>query len=307
MKLRNFFVLALIFALPLLAVSAYADTLGSANSYAVLATTAVTDGSINATTATVINGFSAASPTMGAVSCTGFVAGTGCTLGYGVVNGTTNLNNAAYTGALADSNAAYLALQNTTATGTFTCLGAGVGCLNNVAPGVYSSTLSSTGLNGTLTLAGGGDPNALWIFQFAAGLTTGTGSSVAVTGTGAGAGVYFQVGTQATLGQDSVLQGNFLAGTEIAFAPGAQINCGRAFTDTAAGTLVSFAGASSTPQVNQVSVDSCTNGSTSGLNGGTITTGPGGGTMVVATPEPGTFAFLSSGLALGLLMFRKLR
>jgi hypothetical protein len=288
-----------------LAVSARADILNTAASYAVLATTQVTDAQTGI--ATVINGFSATSPTMGAVSCTGFVLGTGCTLGSGVVNGAINLNNAPYTGALSDSNIAYTALSNTPDTGTFSCLGAG-SCLNNVAPGVYRSTLSSTLWNGALTLAGDGKPNDLWIFQFAAGLTTGTGSSVLVNGTGTGAGVYFQVGSQATLGQDSVLQGNFLAGTAIAFAPGAQITCGRAFTDTAAGTAVTFAGGSPTPQNNLVSVGPCTNGSTSGLNGGTLVTPPGGGPpVVVPTPEPGTFALLSSGLALGFLKRRKLR
>jgi hypothetical protein len=313
MRLRIFFVLVLVFVLPLLAVSARADILGAADTYAVLATTAVTDAQTGV--ATVINGFSATSPTMGAVSCTGFVLGNGCTSpGSGVVNGVTNLSNASYTAALADSNIAYTALSNTTDTGTFTCLGAG-SCLNNVAPGVYRSTLTSTLWSGALTLAGDGNPNDIWIFQFAAGLTTATGSSLLLSGTGTGAGVYFQVGSQATLGQDSVLQGNFLAGTSVVFAPGAQITCGRAFTDTAAGTAVTFAGGSPTPQNNLVSVGPCANGSTSGLNGGVLVPGgPGGvdtvgpGTGGATVPEPGTLALLSSGLlAMVLLAFRKSR
>src|ERR1700674_488223 len=224
MRLRIFFVLVLIFVLPLLAASAYADTLNTAASFAVLATTAVTDAQTG--TPTLINGFSAASPTMGALSCTGFAAPTGCTAppGSGVVVGTTHLGDATYLMALADSNTAYLALKNTTTIFNEvggTCLGALFGtcttAINNLTPGVYKFTDSVTYLSGALTLAGGGNPNALWIFQIGTGLTTTPNSSVAVNGTGTGAGLYWQVGTQATLGVNSVLQGNFLAGTSVVF------------------------------------------------------------------------------------------
>src|SRR5579864_7536247 len=145
--------------------------------------------------------------------------------------------------ALAASNTAYTALSNTPSTDNFTgsCLGSGVGCINNLAPGVYTSTLSATLLNGALTLDGGSNPDPVWIFQMAAGFTTASNSSVVVTGTGAAAaGVYFEVGTQATLGDNTVFRGNILAGSEVAFNPGAQITCGRAFTDSAGGTAVTF-------------------------------------------------------------------
>ena len=280
--------------IPLLAGNANADPLGLASPYAVLATTTVTDAS-GSGGATVITG------DMGAVSCTGFVLGTGCTTGFGTVSGTTNLSNALYSAALADSNTAYTALKNTPGAidETGQTLGS-AGTLSSLAPGVYSFS-STAALNGALTLAGGGDPNALWIFQIGTGLTTGTGSSIIVTGAGPGAGVYFEVGTQATLGDDTSFQGNILAGTAVVFDPGAQITCGRAFTDTAAGTSVTFAGASSTPLVNKVS-NTC-GASSSGWNGGTIS---GGG--LVPTPEPGTIALLLSGLfPVGLITLRKLR
>ena len=308
MRLRNFFVLVLVFVLPMLAVSARADILGAADTYAVLATTQVTNPATNLAD-TVITG------NMGDTSCTGFVLGTGCTLGFGTVSGTVNSGNAAWITALAASNAAYTSLQNTPSTVNFTgsCLGSGVGCINNLAPGVYSSTLSATLLNGALTLAGGSNSAPLWIFQMSAGFTTASNSSVLVTGTGAAsAGVYFVVGSQATLGDNTALQGNVLAGTEVAFDPGAQITCGRAFTDTAAGTAVTFAGnnpATTTGTPNKVS-DTCAQ-STSGFNNGTIVTLPGGGTGVgpgTPVPEPGTLALLSSGLlAMVFLAFRKSR
>src|SRR5665213_3411207 len=46
-----------------------------------------------------------------------------------------------------------------------------------ITPGVYNSG-SSLQLNGTLTLDGGGDPNAVFIFQAGSTLTTASASSV---------------------------------------------------------------------------------------------------------------------------------
>jgi type VI secretion system secreted protein VgrG len=293
MKVRTLTLMILFLIIPLLASNAYADALGLAAPDAVLATTTVTDAS-GAGGATVITG------DMGAVSCTGFVVGTGCTTGFGTVSGTTNLSNATYSAALADSNTAYTALANTPGATDLTGGTLGVGTDASLAPGVYSFS-STAALDGVLTLNGGGNPNALWIFQIGTGFTTASDSSIAVTGTGAGAGVYFEVGTQATLGTDTSLQGNILAGTAVVFDPGAQITCGRAFTDTAAGTSVTFAGASSTPLVNEVS-NTCS-ASSSGFNGGTISGG-----SVIPTPEPGTLALLLSGLLpIGLLALRKVR
>ncbi len=290
MKLTGFAV-ALFVVFSVSVGSALADiNLGTASTYAVLATTTVTNPTTFADT--VITG------NMGAVSCTGFVMGTGCSAGPGMVNdGSVNLAPADL-GALADSNAAYLALEGASSTGGFTCLGTDGGCLNDVAPGVYTSTLSSTLLDGALTLNGGSTLDPVWIFQMAFGFTTGVDSSVLVIGADAAdASVYFEVGSQATLGDDTVFQGNILAGTEVAFDPGAQITCGRAFTDTAAGTQVTFAGnnpAASGGMPNVVS-DTCAE-SASGFNG------PGGGSV----PEPSSLVLLSSVLlGMAFLRFRR--
>src|SRR3984893_1438932 len=142
MRLRVLSILVLVSVVPLLAVSARADILGAAATYAVLATTQVTNPATNLAD-TVITG------NMGDTSCTGFVSGTGCTLGFGTVSGTINSGNASWVTALAASNIAYAALAITPSTNDFTgsCLGSGVGCINNLAPGVYTSTLSSTLLN----------------------------------------------------------------------------------------------------------------------------------------------------------------
>ena len=309
--------LVLVSVVPLLAVRARADILGAAATYAVLATTQVTNPATNLAD-TVITG------NMSDTSCTGFALGTGCTLGFGTVSGTINSGNASWVTALAASNIAYAALAITPSTNDFTgsCLGSGVGCINNLAPGVYTSTLSATLLNGALTLDGGSNLNPLWIFQMAAGFTTASNSSVLITGTdAASSGVYFEVGSQATLGDNTEFQGNILAGTAVVFDPGAQITCGRAFTDTAAGTAVTFAGnnpATTSGTPNLVS-NACAE-SSSGYNGGVAITLAGGGTGVGSAdtggngsgpspvPEPGTWALLASGLlATVLLTCGKLR
>jgi len=308
LKLRGFTMVVLALVLSLSVVSARGNILGSADTYAVLATTQVTNPASNLADTEIFGN-------MGDVSCTGFVSGTGCTLGFGTVSGAVDSGNAAYLTALADSNIAYTALANTPSTDNFTsfCLGSDSGCRNNLAPGVYTTTDSVALLNGALTLAGGSDLAPLWIFQMAAGFTTASNSSVVVTGTGAAAaGVYFDVGSQATLGDNTAFQGNILAGTEVAFDPGAQITCGRAFTDTAAGTAVTFAGnnpATTTGTPNLVS-GTCTE-SSSGFNNGVITPGGGvgpGAAAAAAVPEPGTFTLLSSALlAMAFLRFRKQR
>jgi type VI secretion system secreted protein VgrG len=305
MSLRRFCLLVLtLLIVPLLAVSARADIFGSAATYAVLATTQVTNNPATNLADTVITG------DMGDTSCAGFVLGTGCTLGFGTVSGAVNSNNAAWTTALVDSNTAYTALANTPFNFNFTgsCLGSGVGCINNLVPGVYRSTLTATLLNGALTLDGGSNTNPLWIFQMATGFTTASNSSVLVTGTGAAAaGVYFEVGSQATLGSDTAFQGNILAGTAVAFDPGAQITCGRAFTDTPAGTEVTFAGNNpATPEGVPNKVSGTCAASSSGYNSGVIVTGPSGTPIVAAVPEPSAFVLLSSVLlAMVFLTFRK--
>jgi len=308
---RGCSLLILILILSVSVVTGRADILGASAPYAVLATTTVTNPATNLAD-TVITG------NMGDTSCTGFVAGTGCSLGFGTVSGVVNNGNAAWVTALAASNIAYTALMNTPSSFDFTgsCLGSGAGCINNLAPGVYSTTDSAALLNGALTLAGGGNLAPLWIFQTAAGFITASNSSVLVTGTGAAnAGIYFEVGSQATLGDNTSFLGNILAGTAVAFDPGAQITCGRAFTDTAAGTSVTFAGnnpATPTGVPNVVS-NTCSQ-SSSGYNSGVLTTLPGGGTGVGSgpglspVPEPGSFALLSSVLlAMIFVTFRKVR
>jgi hypothetical protein len=302
MTLRGSSRLPSVLVLPLLALNAHAGTvlLGSADSYAVLAKTTVTN---DIGSATVITGNMGVSP---GSACTGFVTGNGCLpLGAGTVIGVTNLGSPAAT-PVADFMTAYNALSITPGVNEGTD-SLGSGGLLSLGPGVYMFTGSVTNLAGTLTLAGDGNSNDLWIFKFATAFTTAPDSKVVVNNTGSNAGVYFEVGSQATLGSDTTIQGNILAGTLIAFAPGAEITCGRAFAQAA----VTFAGVDTgNGMENKVDSGNCSavnSSGSSGFNGGGIVSGTVVPSSAASVPEPGTFLQLGVGLlAAGLCARRRI-
>lgn len=99
--------------------------------------------------------------------------------------------------------------------------------------GVYC-TASGIGVTGVLTLDGGGDPNAVFVFQAGSDLTT-AGDIVLINGAEA-RNVYWQVGTSATIGTASQWQGNILALTSITLVDNASLN-GRALARNGAVTL----------------------------------------------------------------------
>lgn len=99
--------------------------------------------------------------------------------------------------------------------------------------GVYC-TASSIGVSGTLTLDGGGDPNAVFVFQAGTSLIT-AGNIVLINGAQA-KNVYWQVGTSATLGTGSQWQGNILALTSITLVDNATL-FGRALARNGAVSL----------------------------------------------------------------------
>jgi hypothetical protein len=103
-------------------------------------------------------------------------------------------------------------------------------------PGVYKFD-SSAQLTGTLTLDGQGDANAVFIFQIGSTLTTASASSVVFTNGGQGNNIYWQVGSSATLGTGTQFQGNILALTSITMTTGATIDLGRAFALNGAVTM----------------------------------------------------------------------
>src|SRR5436190_21483672 len=99
--------------------------------------------------------------------------------------------------------------------------------------GVYC-TASGIGVTGTLTLDGGGDPNATFIFQAGTSLIT-AGNIVLINGASA-RNVYWQVGSSATIGTASQWQGNILALTSISLLDDATL-FGRALARNGAVSL----------------------------------------------------------------------
>ncbi|MCU1231655.1 MAG: hypothetical protein JWO97_4539 [Acidobacteria bacterium] len=106
-----------------------------------------------------------------------------------------------------------------------------------LTPGVYCFA-SSAFLTGGLTLNMQGNPNALFVFQIGSTLTTASGSTVLLINN-AGVcptNVFWQVGSSATLGTTSSLQGDILALTSITLTTGATTS-GRTLARNGAVTL----------------------------------------------------------------------
>jgi len=120
--------------------------------------------------------------------------------------------------ALADANVAYISISPASKPGG---IDPGAGELGGLtlAPGIYKSASGTFNIsNGNLTLDAQGNPNAVWIFQTAAGLTVGiagpTGAkSVIMINGGLPKNVFWYVGSAATI---NAAGGGIMTGTIIA-------------------------------------------------------------------------------------------
>lgn len=90
--------------------------------------------------------------------------------------------------------------------------------------GVYSSTAGTFEITGTLVLDAENDPTAVFIFQMASTLTTANNSKIELVNGADACNIFWQVGSSATLGTDSHLEGHVLALTSITATTGATIN-----------------------------------------------------------------------------------
>jgi hypothetical protein len=109
-----------------------------------------------------------------------------------------------------------------------------------LGPGLYvnstSSGISGTGANAILTLDAQGNANAVWIFKMGSTLTTGSGTSIVLAGGAQAKNIFWEVGSSATLGTNSIFKGTILAQQSITLTTGVNLQ-GRALTQTGAVTL----------------------------------------------------------------------
>ena len=182
-----------------------APSMGTAQSFAVLGASAVTN-----TGATTVSGDVGVSP---GSSITGFPPG--------VVTGTVHAADAAAAQAQVDASGAYNVLVAETCSSNLT--GQDLGGLT-LTPGVYCFD-SSAQLTGTLTLNAVGDPNAVFVFLIGSTLTTASNSAIVASGASP-CNVFFKVGSSATLGTGTQFSGNILALTSITVNTGASVSGG---------------------------------------------------------------------------------
>jgi hypothetical protein len=101
--------------------------------------------------------------------------------------------------------------------------------------GIYKST-SSLSISGDVTLDAQGNSDAVFIFQISSTLTTASGSHIVLVNGAKACNVFWQVGSSATLGTNSVFKGNILALTSITITTGVNLE-GRALARNGAVTL----------------------------------------------------------------------
>jgi hypothetical protein len=189
--------------------------LGTATSFAVLAGAGITN-----TGPTTISGDIGTFPTP---TETGFASIT--------QNGANHAGDAVTQGAKTDLVTAY---DNIAAQGPTNPIVADLGG-QTLTSGVYNSA-SSIGLTGALTLDGGGNLDAVFVFQAGSTLTTASASRVSLINGAQACNVFWQVGSSATLGTGSTFTGTIIALTDITVTTGVTIT-GRALARNGAVTL----------------------------------------------------------------------
>jgi len=103
-------------------------------------------------------------------------------------------------------------------------------------PGLYTTASTVMLSAGNVTLDGQGDANAVFIFQVGSTLTTIGSTQVVLAGSAQAKNVFWQVGSSATLGTNSIFEGTIMSLQSITLQTGATLT-GRALARNAAVTL----------------------------------------------------------------------
>ena len=106
-----------------------------------------------------------------------------------------------------------------------------------LTPGVRKSTSSLEITSADVTLDGGGNPNAVFIFQIASSFTVAVGRNVILSGGAQRSNIFWQVGSSATLNSNCTVSGDIIALTTISLGTGATLN-GRAMARNGSVTLL---------------------------------------------------------------------
>lgn len=196
--------ITLVFTAPIISVAAVAPiNLGSAGGFAILAGQTITN-----TGTTVINGD------------VGIAPGSAFTQGPAVINGVIHINDAVAIQAKQDLTNAFNDAKGRLPE---TIIPAELGG-KTLTPGYYVSSSGSFNLTGILTLDAGSDTNALFVFETASTLVTATASNVNLINGANSSQVFWNIGSSATLGISSHLEGTILAMESITLTTGATIN-----------------------------------------------------------------------------------
>jgi len=201
--------------------------LGAADSFAVLAATAVTNIPMSFISGDV--GLTAAGSNYSGLGLTDMVTGTIYAMDATGPAGSV-INPALLTTAQTDLVTAYNGLASQTCDITYPGSQDLVGLI--LVPGVYCA--DDFTLSGVLTLNGAATD--VWVFKSASTLITSGTANVVLPAGGVPCYVWWQVGSSATLGTNTSLAGNIIAVTSIGLATGANLD-GRALARTGAVTL----------------------------------------------------------------------
>jgi hypothetical protein len=145
----------------------------------------------------------------------GAIDGTITAPGYTVYS----INHSVVQTAISDLNSAYLNAAGQTGGTTLP----GGTLSGTLSPGVYIVSAATPNVSASVTLDGGGDANAVFIFQASSTLITANGSSIILTNGTVWNNVYWQVGSSATLGAGSAFNGTLLVNTSITVGNNATI------------------------------------------------------------------------------------